>query len=133
MSLTDVIASGVAIANQLTSDLQDKTVTIQFWTGQSGSGDSSYTLPKKFPALVDLSSKPIFTTGGTLLETKAYVAFLEPLPVTTAKAGQIRRQPLDERDIITLPDKTSGPIIKIGGFVNADTHRPYMSEVWLGR
>jgi hypothetical protein len=133
MSLVDTIANAVAIADTVTHDLQDQTVVIIPWTGEDVFGTTTYDDPFPAAALVELSSKPSFSASGQLIETKANVTFLRPVPPTAALAGQTRTNPIDPRDIIILPDGTTGPIIRIGGFVNAQTHRPYMSEVTLGK
>ena len=132
MSLNSIIASGIKTAKNITDSLQGY-ITIEFWTGDDAYGESSFTSPVRFKALIDLSSRPTFNSNGQLMETKANLTILESIPATQAKPGEVRGQPLDPRDVIRLPDGTTGPIIKIGGFVNADTNLPFLSEVTIGR
>jgi hypothetical protein len=133
VSLVDVIAGAVQIANQVTTDLQDRTVMHSAWIGDDAYGTSAYASPVARKALVDLSTAPRYSKQGESIETKATLTFLDVIPPTQANAGAIRANPIDPRDIITLPDGTTGPIIRIGGFVNADTHLPFVCEVTLGK
>ena len=61
--------------------------------------------------------------------SKTKLTFVRPIP-DEGTAG--RREPIDPRDKITLPDGTAGPIINTGGLVSGGTGKPYMLEVWLG-
>lgn len=130
MGLDDVIRGAVAVAKTVTSDLQP-SVTHEAWTGSgAGYGKSAYAVGVAYPALVErkhgLVSK---APAGELREVQAKITFLEPV---TPNGATGRTEPIDPRDILTLPDGTTGPILKTAGFISKSTGRPYLTEVWLG-
>jgi hypothetical protein len=134
LGLADVVASVIAIADSVTSDLQDDTVLHSAWIGGDAFGTSVYADPVPRRALVDVTTMASFQPAGELEKVKAIITFLELVPDTEANTDQLRQNPFDPRDILILPDGTTGPIIKIGGgLVNPLTHRPYMNEITLGK
>lgn len=128
MSLDAIVRKGVATAKKITDSLQPY-VQVRAWTGQNMFGAATYASAVSIKAIVNQESHLHKTRGGQLVDTQAYVAFLEPLK-PNGTAGRL--EPIDPRDIIILPDGTSGPIVEISGFFDAGTGRPFFSEVWIG-
>lgn len=131
MALVDVVRAGVAIANTITKSFQ-AVVTHQPWIGQSGSGVDIFAAAIPRRALVDRSRKAVNTSSGSLVMSVASLTFLDPVENTTANAGQQRTNPIDPRDIITLDDGVTAPIVKAGGFEDAGNLGQFVVEVTLG-
>jgi hypothetical protein len=128
MSLLDTLRAGIATANTLTKDLQG-SVQHYAWTGQDGFGADQFASPVTRRALVDLSRKLRATSEGRLQMTVAIVTFLDVIAPNGASG---RVEPVDDRDRIVLPDGTTGPIIRGGGFMDATTGRPLFNEIMIG-
>ncbi len=118
MGLESLVASGVALANSLTSDLQHDVVH-EAYEGPNDQGAPTYGSAVQRPALVEHRQRQVRGDEGNVVMARAKVSFLHP----------VRIGPLDR---ITLPDGTTGPILDIEGMVNGSTGAPYMLEVWLG-
>lgn len=129
MSLATAIAGAVAVAKRATATLQPEVI-IRAWIDQDGEGAAVYAAPVVYHAIVEQKVQPRYTKAGVLVLTKATVTFLEPLPPNGA-AGRV--EPVDSRDLLTLPDGTTGPIVMVDGMVNADTNAPFMTQVWIGQ
>lgn len=129
MGLSNLIRNGVAIANRLTTDLQ-VSITHYAWIGQGATyGEPLYSTPITRTAIVELKQRMIRIPGGEDIWQKASVTFLEPIAANGA-AG--RREPIDPRDKIVLPDGYTGPIRDVIGLANNFADSPYMIEVILG-
>ncbi len=128
MGLDALVRSAVKTARTLTLSLQP-AVSIARWTGDNGKGKSSYATPISVKALVVRKQKLITLSDGRQTLSSTYVAILEPL---SAQGATGRHEPLDERDVITLSDGTTGPILSITGLVDGSTGKPYYHEVYLG-
>lgn len=131
MSLADDVREFIGIAREETLDLH-VTVTFQAWLGQDNSGAATYstTTPK---ALVEKKQQTIRNADGQLVQSSAYIGILEPLSPTTPNVGQTRNNPVDPaRDIFTLPDGSTGPILRVDGFFDGGTGAPFYTQVWLG-
>lgn len=128
MGLLDVVRSGIALANSVTSDLQ-ANVSHRAWTASSSYGDATLATAVLRPAIVVQSFKMHRTSKGEMVATRAHITFLEPI---TPNGAAGRMEPIDPRDTITLPDGTTGPIVDISGFIDRETTRPLLVEVWLG-
>lgn len=106
-------------------------VTIQFWEYDIDEyGTSHYSDPVPFQAIVVRKQEMIKTINGQTQQSQTYVAFVEELPARGT--GRDRKEPLDERDIITLSDGTTGPILNDLGLMDQATSAPYLLEVYLG-
>ena len=127
MSLLDVLRSGVAIANQVTAPLQ-ATVSFQRFTGSDGEGTRTYATAVDLLAICDWKQKHLRTATGELSVSRASVMFLDIVALVAATGGD----GVDDNDIITLPDLTTGPILDLSGFIDAGTGHPIATEVWLG-
>ena len=134
MSLADIVRNGVSLANQLTDSLQ-LPVTHRAWIGENHYGDPSYDAPTsaagggQLKAVVNQDVTQHTMPSGQVAEARAHLIFVQPVPVNGADG---RSEPIDTRDLIVLPDGTTGPIIDIKGPYDPGTNRPYMLEVWLG-
>jgi len=119
MGLASVVRGAVATANRVTKDLQSTVSHQSAMSTPSSKGVIAYGAAVSRRALVDWKQKVMRTSNGQEVTTRASVTFLEPVAVTLL-------------DVIILPDGTTGPILDVGGFVDASTGRPYLMEVWLG-
>jgi hypothetical protein len=126
MQLKKIIRNAVALANDLTMDLQTENdgksgiVTRIPFLSVDGSGNKTYGPPQKLPAIVDWKQRQLRTTTGELSVSRASVMFLDPKVV------------VDDDDIIILPDGTTGPILDESGFIDGGTSNPFFTEIWLG-
>lgn len=128
MSLLDVIRNGVAIADSVTKPLQEM-VSLEHISGPaSGSGDQGYNAPVSLPAIVDWKQRHLRTANGELSVSRASVLFLD----IDALSAATNDEGIADNDKITLADGTTGPILDMGGFIDAGTGRPFATEVFLG-
>jgi hypothetical protein len=118
MTLADQVRLAVSKANLATADLQVDVIH-EVWIGDDVRGQPEYAPPIVRKAIVDKSGQIIRNPTGEMEESTAYIAFIYPVEV-------------DRKDKLTLPDGTTGPIMKTGGFFDAGTGHPYYAEVWLG-
>lgn len=119
MAFLPIIRSGIALADKMTKDLQPK-VKLEKFIGVTGSGKRTYSAAVMVPAIVDWKQKHVMTASGQLAVSRASVMFLDPTIL------------VDDDDRITLPDGTTGPIIDMAGFIDAETGHPVSTEVFLG-
>jgi hypothetical protein len=115
-----LIGQLVALGNQLTQSLgAAATVTYIAAATTDGAGkEIAPSVPRQRPAIVNKSQKVIKTASGELVMSTAYVAFLDPAPVS-------------EYDKIILPDGSTGPILQVTAFFDG-SNGPILSEVYLG-
>lgn len=126
MSLATTIAGAVATAKKVTDSLQVE-VGYRAKVSQSGYGSASYGPKIVVKALLEQKAQMVRSSSGEMVQTKATVTFLEPLP-GNALAG--RTNPVDD-DLITLPDGAEWPIVSTSGLVNPDTNAPFFSQVYI--
>lgn len=106
-------------------------VTIQYWEGDSDLvGTGIYSAPVPFQAIVVRKNEAVKDANGQDVIAKTYLGFIEALP--PHGVGADRDEPLDSRDIITLSDGTTGPILDIDGLMDIETSNPFLTEVYLG-
>jgi hypothetical protein len=127
MSLLDVVRAGVKVANTVTTPLQ-ATVSYQRDLGNDEFGTRTLGSVVKLKAIVDWKQRQVRTITGLLSVSRASVLFLDVAALSAATAGQ----GIDENDVITLPDGTTGPILDMSGFIDAGTGQPVATEVFLG-
>lgn len=128
MSLLDVLRSGVKIADSVTKPLQS-TVTLEHYISASdGYGPISYTSAAQLPAIVDWKQQQVRTSAGVMALSRAVVTFLDVAALAAATNGE----GINDQDLITLPDGSSGPILNMSGFIDAGTKKPVAMEVFLG-
>lgn len=129
MALDDIIRSAVGTVDSVTKGIQT-TILLSRWISQDYQGTSSYAAPIPLKAIVDYKQEMRQSPSGQTRVSKAHIIILTPL---TALGGSSERsEPLDERDLVTLPNMSTGPILETAGVVDRKTGLPYMHEIWLG-
>lgn len=131
MGYEDLIRSGVALASSQFESMK-LDVSHAAYIGQTGDGEDDFAPAVTRRALVDLTKRQRFTANGQLVMTFATLTFLDPIEDTVPNSGQTRQQPIDPRDVITLPDGGTAPIVQAGAFADSGTNRPFLQEVILG-
>jgi hypothetical protein len=126
MSLLDTLRSAVKIADKVTKPLQPQ-VAYERATTQGGYG-VSYASKKYLRAIVDYRSVQTRTKEGQLTVSRATIMLLDIAEVVAATNGQ----GIGNDDRFTLPDGDTGPILDIGGFVDAGTGNPIATTVMIG-
>jgi hypothetical protein len=127
MGYLDLLRSGVALADNLTKDLQ-ATVTYERATGEDGYGKVTYASPVPLHAIVDFARKQVRTKEGALSVTRATIDLLNIAEVEAATNGQ----GIGNNDRFTLPDGDTGPILDISGFIDRGTGHPIATTVMVG-
>jgi len=130
MGLDNIVRSGVALANKVTGSLQG-VVTIKPWIAQDVNGTATYGAAKKVKAIIELGEKSLKTANGVSVDIQAKITFLQPIKANGAEG---RVEPIDDRDVITLPDGTTGPTI-VGEpmIVDPASSKPYFQIVGIGQ
>lgn len=131
MGYEDAIRAGVATASSQFESMK-LDVMHKAWTGEDGDGTDTFAAPVSRRALVDLTKRVLSTPGGRLVMTFATLTFLDPISDTSATTGKVRENPIDPRDVITLPDGGTAPIVQTGGFADSGTTKPFLQETILG-
>jgi hypothetical protein len=126
MSLLDVLRSGVKTLDKITKPLQ-AMVMYQRATTNTGYG-INYLAAVPLKAIVDYKAVQVRTREGTLTVSRAIITLLDVAAVKTATAGL----GIGNDDIFTLPDGDTGPILDIGGFVDAGDTSLIPTTVMLG-
>jgi hypothetical protein len=124
-----ILRDGVKMIKAQTASLQP-AVSLKQYTGQDVYGKPIYASAQSYNVILVQAPNIRKTTSGQVVAVSAYAAFLEPVKPNGA-AG--RTEPIDTRDLITLPDGTTGPIVDVKGFIDAGTGAPMFSEVWIGQ
>lgn len=127
-ALDDLIRNAVTLANSLTADLQ-ATVSHEAWIGQDSRGKPNYDDPVSRQAVVDFRQVRRRLADGSETLQAAKLTFVGPI---TANGATGRREPIDNRDRITLPNGYTGPIVEVLGVVDPTTNAPYAIDVVLG-
>ena len=129
MMLDDIIRDVVALADSVSTPLR-ADITLEAWTGSATSGAApTYAAAVTIPAIVDQSSDAFRSAAGETLAVKGVIRILRPV---AANGSDNRKEPIDPRDRITLPDGTVGtPIMGVGGLVDPSTGKPYTYTVGL--
>jgi len=130
MSLATLLQSGVKIANNLTASLQVK-IKREAWIGSDQFGKKQYAAADYLDCIVDETLKEIQNTAGQTIAISATLTIVgDVLP--NGAAG--RREPIDPRDRITMPDGSIGPIVQspFGSVINPLTGRGFVQVVMIG-
>jgi hypothetical protein len=128
MALDALIRSAVATANRATASLQ-ATVTHEAWIASDSFGAPVFATAVQRQALVEYRQQLRRANDGQEVMQRARVTFVEPV---SANGAADRREPIDPRDRIVLPDGTTGPILDVAGMADPSTGAPYALEVALG-
>lgn len=125
---SNFIRLGAKLADQFTRDGQSE-VTHEAWIGQDKFGKETYAAPVTLRGAIDSRQRLIVTTGGKTITIMSTITFTQAIAPNGA-AG--RREPIDPRDRITLPNGFSGPIIDTGAPIDPKTGMGYIQQVMLG-
>jgi hypothetical protein len=120
MGLRDIVRSGIAVANTLTSDLQ-ATVTREPYTGgQDVRGEPNRGPAVSVKAIVEYKTRLVKTTTGEFVMSAATLTFLDPAIV------------IHPKDRLTMPNGQTGPILETAGLADRVTGSPVLTQVFLG-
>jgi hypothetical protein len=129
MALDSLLRKGVALANRVTASLQVE-VSHSAWIGSDSYDKPAFALPVPYDAIVERGKKAVRTTTGEEIVPRYVITFLRPIE-RNGTAG--RDEPIDPRDLLTLPDGTSGKILQLpDGVLDPATNAPYATVVALG-
>jgi len=134
MGLGSLVRNAVATAHRIThaTDGLQATVSFRPWTGQDADTAPTYGSTQPLPAIVEYLTdrrSVMRTPAGEDIVARVRLLFLS-LPAAVTATG--RQGLVDPRDLITLPDSTTYPVVAVGGVVDPDTDAPYALEVWVG-
>lgn len=115
------LARGIikSVASPLTDSFK-QPVQWQHCTGSDGAGADTFAAPVTVNALVNRGKRQAYTASGALAEVIATLTFVDPLTA------------VDGRDIFTLPDGTTAPIVTVGGFEDPKTQAAFVTKVQIG-
>lgn len=129
MGYDTILRKGVAILDQQTSSLQD-TVEFYAWESSGVYGEPQYSAqPIMMQAIVEERQVLRRMMDGTEVAQRAAIIVPRPIPPNGAPG---RREPVDPRDKIVLPNGFTGPILYVNGVMDPDTNAPYSYEIVLG-
>lgn len=128
MALNDLIRMGVAVADKVTKSAQVNVIHSP-WMGSDIYGGPSYGPSAVRPAIVEYAQRLRQIGNGQEIMQKASVLFVGPIPDYNISE---RRNPIDPRDQIFLPNGYTGPILSVEGVVDPSTNSLYTVEVILG-
>lgn len=128
MGLDTILRNGVRTIHGVTKSAQTK-IMIHRWISQTYDGSFAYAAPLEATAVVEYKSEARQSSTGQLWVARAYIIITSPL---TPLGAPDRAEPLDDRDLITLPTMKTGSIIETYGVVDPATQTPYCHEVWMG-
>jgi hypothetical protein len=128
VSLLDVLRTGVKIADQVTKPVQATVTYHKATIGSDGYRTITHQTGVSLRAIVDWKQKQVRTLSGMLSVTRAIVTFLDVAELASATSND----GIGDHDKIVLPDGTTGPILDLGGFIDAGTGQPLATEVMLG-
>lgn len=122
-----IVRDAIATANEVTKSLQPVAMVRHLITSEY-EGTKSFTAPSPVSAIITWEQRHVRTLQGELSVSRSTVEFLDidELMIATNNEG------IDDADLITLPDGTTGPILDMGGFIDKGTGRPFATKVFLG-
>lgn len=118
MGYEDILRDGVVIIDS-ELDSMKLDVTHAVWTGDDTKGNDSWDTPVLHRVLVSRKRRTLYTPNGTLIHVLATLQFTDAISV-------------HPKDIFTLPDGSTAPIVETGGFVDVGTDEPFATKVVLG-
>ena len=128
MGFSKLVRDGVALADSLTSSLQDEVV-YEPWIGLDGFGGSEYGPPQNIPAIIEKSDSLQRDSEGRDIRVDTRINILKPI---LANGADERDEPIDPRDRFTLPDGTTGPVASVETLIDPATGFGYYQIVSLG-
>lgn len=129
----DALIRGLLLdADSITESLNDATVLHWPWLSRDVEGSGVYPnagIPLR--CLVEFKQRmlPNPSRPQEMISQVAVLTFVRPIAPNGA-AG--RREPIDNRDLFTLPNGYLAGVIAVDGFIDAGTHAPYLLSVSLG-
>jgi len=115
----DIIRDAVALADSLTSTVQD-TVKHYAWAGETSLDGAQYPSFVERKAIVEKKQRMMRLENGKEVLVQASIFFPRPVPATM-------------KDKFVLSDGTTGPIVNgPNGLMDPDKQAPYYREIWLG-
>jgi len=124
----NLVRLGVNLADKFTENVQP-VIKLEQWIGQDKFGKITYAAPTFPRCVIDSRQRMIVSTSGQMITVMSTLTFTT-LPVSNGAIG--RREPIDTRDKITLPDGFTGPIISVNGPLDPATNKGFILEVQLG-
>lgn len=125
----DIVRNGVALADSLTTTLQD-AVTYEPWVSINGFGDDSYGSPQSIPAIIERGARLVVDAEGREIRAEHTINLLRPIAANGAVG---RDEPIDGRDKFTLSDGSTGRIAAVESLVNPATGAGYYHIVSIGK
>lgn len=127
----DILEKGIKIADGLIPGLK-AICTLKQFTGSDANGDLTYADPITFKAIVDYTNK-VTIRAAQMVSISATLTILETIPFNNTLTDPPRKNPIDPRDEIILPDGSTGPIISAPGSVhNPRTGTGFIQVVEIG-
>lgn len=127
MSLLTVIRSAVKIADAVTKPLQ-AVVSYERYTGQDMYGTKQYAGVKSLRVIVDAKQRPVRSVSGEMVIARLTITFLDAAALAIAS----NNDGVLIMDRITLANGSTGPILNVGGLVDAGTWLPFATEAYIG-
>lgn len=130
LNLPKLISNAVSIADGMTKSLQ-VSVQRHVWVGNNEWGNPIYSVTvDEFKAIYEKKAESKFDLAtGAVIQTQGKLLIMEPIE---ANGTEGRIEPIDNRDLLILPDGTSGPIFKPEGLYNPEANKPFLIELWIG-
>ena len=123
-----LVANGVALANTLTSTLQDN-VQFEAWIGRDEFNQPVYAAAVPIASIIERKQQLVTNYEGDEVVSDHTINILQPI----ANNGAAERfEPIDPRDRFTLPDGTTGKVASVDTLVNPETSAGYYHIVKLG-
>lgn len=134
----NILETGIKIADGLIPGLKGDCILKQF-IGSDANGDLIHTdgvdgrpNPIPFKAIVDYTNK-VTIRNAQMISISATLTILETIPFNNTLTDPPRKNPIDPRDEIILPDGSTGPIISAPGSVhNPRTGTGFIQVVEIG-
>ena len=123
------------IIDDVTGSLHD-SISIEQWTGTNIYSKPTYAEAIFVFAIVEdqmhlrrIGRSKEDIVDGQELQLKSVITIPRPFP---ANGADDRKEPIDPRDKITLPNGYTGPIVNVEGIIDPATGYPYMFVIGLG-
>jgi hypothetical protein len=118
-----LISNAVALADRITQSLGlQALVNHRSFLSTDGAGKVQFVNPNGVSrrAVITRKQKMVKTASGELIMSTSQIVLLDSAVV------------VNEFDVFTLPDGTTGPVLTTDGYIPADTSHPVLTQVYLG-
>ncbi len=116
--MRDIFASIGGIVDSVMADAKSD-VTYVAYVSDPGDGAPAFATPVTVQAYVSRKRRRVVTDSGSVYMIVATLIFTDARPV-------------HPRDVFTLADGTTAPIVSDGGAMDPVTNQPYVTTVMLG-